>query len=212
MKKIGRFIPVLLALFALLAPFGAWAKSPDPFAGPSKDMSVKARYALIASLPANNPARVQFFSESQKNTGLSEAELSELVRTGKTKVITCKDKCKLETAGLLNGKAVYWRNVNEKEAVVIVPKGEWWVPWFVLGCNNPVRPPVVATAPAPQGLVVAAQTPPPSEVRMKLVKCTQQGSMYIPSATTVYDGYNSHQFYGVFTPTWCVEYEEIIKK
>lgn len=214
MKTNGRIV-VFLTLFALLVPLGAWAKSPDPFANPSKDMSVKARYTLMASLPADAPARTEFFAESLKNTGLSEQQLTELVNTGMTKVIYCTDKtCKLETAGLLNGKATYWRNVNEKEPVVIIAKGDWWVPWFLLGCNNPVRPimqgkPITAT-PAPPPPVVVETPVAPSGYRVKQMQCVQQFPIYIASATTLYERFNSHQFYGLYTPTRCIEFEETI--
>jgi hypothetical protein len=206
MKTHGRKYLVFIVLFALLVPLGAWAKRPDPFAGPSKEMTVSARYAITVNLPADAPARTEFFRLSELNTGYNEAKLTELVNAGKVAVIYCTDKtCQLETAGLHNGKAVYHRDVNEKEAVVVVAKGDWWVPWFLLGCNNPVRPvePEKPVTMAPSPPPEQAQPPQQREVHLQQMVCMQSGPVNVFSDTTFYSGHTEHQFNGLYNPTTC---------
>ncbi len=133
MKKMS----AIIALFIILTvPTGLLAKSPNPYVPVNKgEMTVNGRIVEICDTGC-----IQFFTESKSNLGINDTELIRLAKDGKTKVEDCGKDCILETAGLLNGRSVYWRNVESGEAVVYVESEGKWLPWFLLRCANPVRP------------------------------------------------------------------------
>lgn len=90
-----------------------------------------------------------FIGESMENLGIGSEDFVSLFNfeSGKdknlkpyeVKLISKKGGADFETAGFRDGKADYWRTVNDGETVVMVKVGEQWKPWFLLRCGNPVR-------------------------------------------------------------------------
>ncbi len=128
--------------FVTLLPIIAFGSgNPLPYVKTANWRSAESTFSEIQKLPVGSVARTEFFAESKKNTGMSEARLSMLVATAGIETRRCGD-CQLETAGLISGKSVYWRRVKHSERVTYVrgPNGEL-IPWFLPRCGNPVRPP-----------------------------------------------------------------------
>jgi len=177
MKMLSWFFALILTVSVPLGALAEEEKKPAPFAPVdkvNKKVSVAERFDIMVRLPATSPARLLFFGEARRNTGLNEAELTSAVKSGATNVATVTVEGGLETAGIKNERAKYWRIVRKDEEIVFVKKGNDWVPWFLLRCNNPVRvvkvreevktprlatpPPVSPPISPPPAMVVAQAT------------------------------------------------------
>ncbi len=87
------------------------------------------------------PAYVQeiFFSTIQIHTGLDKATFVKRIKSGNFKVAT-EFPLQLLTARIVNKEVEWWREVEDKEAVLWVPdKQGVWVPASLPACGNPVE-------------------------------------------------------------------------
>lgn len=212
-----RLLVLSFALLLLLSPLGAGA-NPLPYTTGGK--GAEETFRLIFDQPKTSVPRSEFFKESERNLLLNEEQLQTLVSQGNVKVIPC-NPCNLETAGLMDSKSVYWRNVKDGEAVVyLLVEGEW-KPWFLISCGNPVRPIPLLTKREMERDVVPTLVPMPAPVVItpsggdpSSCECCLQGPPQYQSrifTAYVHEGFISGKtrMYttrssGVYIPTKCV--------
>ena len=196
----------LFLLLLLLLPFGAGA-SPLPYTTGGTGVDT---FWLVYNQQKTSVQRIEFFKETERNLGLSEAQLKKAIEQGHVRIVPCKN-CDLETAGLVDGKSVYWRNVKEGEPVAHLLIEGVWRPWFLVSCGNPVRPiPLLVTKRQEVAQVFVPVTPPVTEICV----CCEQGTpqhqsrvftVYVHESflfdrTRVYTTYG----HGTYFPTRCV--------
>jgi hypothetical protein len=175
--------------------------NPAPYVQ-EKGVSFEQVFSEIEKMPAKSKARKEFFKESERNLGLTEQQLKEMIKTGKVRSEACGENCKLETAGLQDGESLYWRIVKETEQVVYVFVKEQWKPWFLVKCGNPVKDP----QPPPL---------PPVTTYQKKDCCWQTGAPIVLESAFIGGGtvsFNDHlaigtpqapRFVSVFYPIAC---------
>jgi hypothetical protein len=141
MKKLHVLLLVFLAMF-LASNVSA---NPLPFLE-KKDLgklSPPEIFRALYALTDDNPRKKGFFTEMQKNLGLTDRQFSDIVNEpDRVRVIEWKSGMPLLiTAGMLPpGMTVsYWRSVRMSEKVVLFSINGKWYPAFLLRCANPVR-------------------------------------------------------------------------
>ncbi len=114
--------PLLLLGTLLLCPSVLLAQVTyqTSYIAPDDGRSAKATVQIVKNLPLSSNARREFFSESLKNTSLTESELVEKMRSGDVRTQPCGYECNLITARLASGTSQYWRRVQAHEPVTYV--------------------------------------------------------------------------------------------
>lgn len=215
-----RKILCLLVGMGVLLACNGWA-NPLPYVAKVEKPTAYGTFHAIAGLPKDDIRRMEFFTEAEKNLGLNEEQLNDLVAKDPgaigTWVYKSEGPVTLKSGGLVNNKNTYWRDVKEGEVIAVLHIGDKWRPWYLVACGNPVREETKKDEPKK---VVA--TAPTRELPRKTIKgeyrpcgCFQGPSHIVQSATEVYSGEAAHHFGGMYRKTTCIsdqDYEGIKNK
>lgn len=212
-----RILCLIVGTVILLACKG-WA-NPLPFIEKVENPTAYSTFHAIAGLPADNPARKEFFAETEKNLGINEEQLNALLVKDPSAIGTWvynKDRgVTFRSGGLKNGRNHYWRDVKEGEVIAVLHIGDKWRPWYLVACGNPVREETKKDEPKKVAATAVPTTEATGEVPKQLPKktirgeyrpcgCFQGPSHMVQSATEVYSGEASHHFGGMYRKTTCI--------